>query len=123
MGEFYSDRYGGMDAIANTAYEDPIGLLLDGAAGVGTAAKLASTGSKIASGPLAPQTRRLRLGRSLTLLIQSIGRWALWAEEPQTLRAALIEPQASRRKTPSSAQPATAQRIRKGRLSGWLRPC
>jgi len=48
VGEFYGDRYGGADAIANTAYEDPIGVLLDGAAGIGTAAKLAATGSRIA---------------------------------------------------------------------------
>ena len=45
VGDYYSDRFGNLD---DTAYEDPVGLLMDGAFGIGTAAKLAATGSKIA---------------------------------------------------------------------------
>lgn len=51
VGNFYKDRYGGLDKIANTLYNDPVGVGLDVAAvasGVGGALKGAGTASKIA---------------------------------------------------------------------------
>lgn len=46
VGQFYADRYGGLDNIADTAYEDPVGLLSDVAmvfgGGLKTAGSLAN---------------------------------------------------------------------------------
>ena len=46
-GQFYKDRYGGLDNIADTAYEDPVGLLSDLSMLVGGGLKLGSTAAKM----------------------------------------------------------------------------
>ena len=45
--QFYKDRYGGLDNIADTAYEDPVGLLSDLSMLVGGGLKLGSTAAKL----------------------------------------------------------------------------
>jgi hypothetical protein len=46
-GQFYKDRYGGLDNLADTAYEDPVGLLSDLSMLVGGGLKLGSSAAKL----------------------------------------------------------------------------
>lgn len=62
VGNFYKDRYGGMDKIKNTLYNDPVGAVADVAAvatGVGGAVK----GSVAAAGKLGAVSKAGRLAR------------------------------------------------------------
>ena len=76
-GQFYKDRYGGLDNIADTAYEDPVGLLSDIAmvfgGGLKTAGSLANkvggTGNKVARN----LTRAGKVADGLDLLNSGVG--------------------------------------------------
>jgi len=77
VGQFYADRYGGMQNIADTAYEDPVGLLSDVAmvfgGGLKTAGSLANKVGKTGNTAAKALTTAGKVADGLDLLNSGVG--------------------------------------------------